>query len=303
MFSIITPTYNRAHTLDRVYTSLQKQTDQDFDWIIMDDASTDETEKLVKSWITQSNSFSIQYHKLIENKGKPNALNQGFKYCVRPITIIADSDDTFVPQTLAELRILWNTVDLSKDAHKIATIWTLTDDENGNLVGEKFPHNFWQVNFKERVLKPKKPIAGEKWHSWRTEVLKNYKMFQSDHNTYVPESGTWKRINQDYDFLCINIIHRKYFSSPDGIIQKKRKRLEWETRKYYSAYYQLYNTSCSLILTHPFFRRYAFEYLKARFYHKDDGAKLDFKRTLCCIIPALLNIPKGILGYIRSHSK
>lgn len=303
MFSVITPTFNRAHTLERVYISLLNQTDHDFDWVIIDDASTDGTENLVNSWLEQSNPFSIQYHKLKENKGKPNALNQGFQYCTRPITVIADSDDTFVPDTFAELRMLWNTVDLSMDAHKIATIWTLTDDEEGDLVGEAFPHNFWQVSFKERVLDRKSTIKGEKWHSWRSEILKEYKMFHSEHTTYIPENATWKRINQDYDFLCVNMIHRKYYSSPDGIIQKKKKRIEWEKRKYYRTYYELYNTSCFLILTHHYFRRYAFEYLKARFYHKDKTAKLDFKRTLCCIIPALLNIPQGIIGYLRSRKK
>ncbi|MEM1002498.1 MAG: glycosyltransferase family A protein, partial [Bacteroidota bacterium] len=147
MFSIITPTYNRAHTLDRVYNSLLNQTLKDFHWVIMDDASTDHTEQLVQEWMAKSNPFEISYYKLEVNKGKPYALNKGFSHCTRPITIIADSDDTFVPDTIAELKMLWQTVDLTQEAEKIATIWTLTDDENGHLVGEPFPHNFWQVNF------------------------------------------------------------------------------------------------------------------------------------------------------------
>ena len=48
--TIITPTYNRAHTLSRVYESLKNQTFKDFKWIIIDDGSTDNTEGLVKSF-------------------------------------------------------------------------------------------------------------------------------------------------------------------------------------------------------------------------------------------------------------
>ncbi|MFN3136182.1 MAG: glycosyltransferase family 2 protein [Allomuricauda sp.] len=302
MFSIITPTYNRCHTLERVYNSMLNQTDQDFDWIIMDDASTDDTENLVNSWIGETNTFSIQYHKLSENKGKPYALNEGFKYCNRPITIIADSDDTFVPQTIAELKMLWKSVDLSRDAKKIATIWTLTDDEHGRLVGEPFPHNFWQVSYKERVLERKKQVAGEKWHSWRTEILKKYKMCYSS-QSFIPEGATWKRINQDYDFLCVNIVHRKYFSSPDGLINKKKTKLEQQKIKYYNSYYQLYDVPCFSHITHPFYRRYSYEYLKASFYHKDKKVRLGIRKKLCCLIPAVLNIPKGIIGYIKAHSQ
>ena len=49
-FTIFTPTYNRAHTLDRVYKSLLSQTFTEFEWVIVDDGSTDNTEKIVEKW-------------------------------------------------------------------------------------------------------------------------------------------------------------------------------------------------------------------------------------------------------------
>ncbi|MFQ5451045.1 MAG: glycosyltransferase family 2 protein, partial [Nitrospinaceae bacterium] len=46
-FTVFTPTYNRAYTLDRVYNSLVAQTFRDFEWLIVDDGSTDNTKELV----------------------------------------------------------------------------------------------------------------------------------------------------------------------------------------------------------------------------------------------------------------
>ena len=48
--SILTPTYNRAHTLQRLYNTLQKQTFTDFEWLVIDDGSTDQTSILFDKW-------------------------------------------------------------------------------------------------------------------------------------------------------------------------------------------------------------------------------------------------------------
>ncbi|HDZ03946.1 hypothetical protein LCGC14_0132100 [marine sediment metagenome] len=297
MFSIITPTYNRAHTLFRVYDSLISQTDVDFEWIIIDDASTDGTMNLVETWKLQCSKFKISYFKLPINKGKPNAINFGLDYCSRPITIIADSDDSFDKNTISDLKTIWNKVNQTLNSEKIATIWTLVTNENGQLAGEQFPYNFWQVNFKDRVLNRKQMVAGEKWHSWRTEVLKKYKMLHSEHS-FVGEGASWNQINKDYDFLCINIIHRTYYKSMDGLIQKEKSRLELEKLKFYYSYYQLYKTSNYDILKYPFYKKYAFEYLKSLFYYKKRDLSLGIVKTLILIFPASLSIPSKIKSYL-----
>lgn len=60
-FTIFTPTYNRAHTLPRVYESIRRQTRRDFEWVIVDDGSTDGTETLVQQWQKEANDFPIRY--------------------------------------------------------------------------------------------------------------------------------------------------------------------------------------------------------------------------------------------------
>ena len=74
--TLFTPTYNRAHTLDRLYRSVQRQTFRDFEWLIIDDGSTDDTEELVAGWIGEGNDFPIRYCKQ-PNGGKCRAFNTG----------------------------------------------------------------------------------------------------------------------------------------------------------------------------------------------------------------------------------
>ena len=196
MFSIITPTYNRAHTLDRVYTSLKEQTFKEFTWIIVDDGSTDNTNKLVEKWKSDNSNISIDYHLLKDNKGKPYAVNYGVKHAKEEFTIIADSDDSFSSTTLSDLKSIWD----DNKLQSIGAIWTLVLDEDNRIVGDKFPEDRWLVDFKTRVLE--NHIKGEKWHCWRTGVLKSNKMFWSD-ESHIPEGITWNSINRKFDFLSV----------------------------------------------------------------------------------------------------
>jgi len=283
MFSVITPTYNRAHTLHRVYESLQKQTDKDFHWIVVDDASTDDTADLIKKFIKDTSDFEISYHRMKNNMGKPDALNYGFQYCKEPITIIADSDDSFVENTIADLKTIWNLVDSNENGERIATVWTLVEDEHNNIVGEHFPYDFWQTNLKDRLLRKNGAIMGEKWHSWRTEILRNTKMFTCK-GSYVGESATWHKINLEYDFLALNIVHRKYYKSLDGYIQSTKPLKKTALTHIYTGYYQLRDVSFIRILKYKYYRDLAFEYLKYKIRLKKNEKWLGLFRELAALL-------------------
>lgn len=60
LFTVFTPTYNRAKTLHRVYESLQQQTFRDFEWLIVDDGSVDDTKSLIEIWQKEA-AFPIRY--------------------------------------------------------------------------------------------------------------------------------------------------------------------------------------------------------------------------------------------------
>uniref|UniRef100_UPI00404A0A03 glycosyltransferase family A protein n=2 Tax=Gelidibacter sp. TaxID=2018083 RepID=UPI00404A0A03 len=293
MFNIITPTYNRKHLLHRVYESLKSQTLKDFKWIIVDDCSSDDTKTLVNEWQSESNSFMIEYYYLEKNQGKPNAVNFGLKKCDRPYTIIADSDDEFSNQTLLELKLIWDVIEL-KD-NNIAAIWTLDLDENNQIIGDKFPKDFWQVSFYERVLNNKKQISGDKWHCWKTQVLKANQLY-SDTESHIEESQTWDKINREYDFLCINISHLKVYKTPNSLITSQKTRYQISRSEYYSAYYGLIDISLIDIIKHKHFRSLAFNYVKSKFFYSDKKLKLSKYQYFVSIIIFLINAPYRILN-------
>ena len=60
LLTIFTPTYNRGYILHQLYNSLLLQTNINFQWLIVDDGSTDTTKELVEKWISE-NRISIKY--------------------------------------------------------------------------------------------------------------------------------------------------------------------------------------------------------------------------------------------------
>lgn len=74
--TILTPTYNRKELLSKLYESLQLQKDKDFEWLIVDDGSTDGTSEIINQFISNAD-FSIRYE-LKENGGKHTALNYAY---------------------------------------------------------------------------------------------------------------------------------------------------------------------------------------------------------------------------------
>lgn len=90
--TIFTPTYNRAFILPQLYQSLLRQKIYDFEWLIIDDGSTDHTEELVKEWTEKTEKFKIRYCKTV-NGGKPRAINKAVELAKTQYIFIIDSDD------------------------------------------------------------------------------------------------------------------------------------------------------------------------------------------------------------------
>ncbi len=91
IFSVFTPTFNRAHTLPRLYESLKNQTSKNFEWIIVDDGSSDGTEQLIEKY-NDEGLITIKYYRQ-PNQGKHIAINQGMKLAAGDFFLVVDSDD------------------------------------------------------------------------------------------------------------------------------------------------------------------------------------------------------------------
>lgn len=103
--TIHTATYNRAYILENAYVSLKNQTCKNFEWIITDDGSTDNTEQMVNEWLKNDDGFRIIYNKL-NHVGIPRALNSGVNLANYPWFMMLDSDDKLLPNTVEKVT-LW----------------------------------------------------------------------------------------------------------------------------------------------------------------------------------------------------
>ena len=96
--TVLTPTFNRGGSLNNLYQSLQKQTIKDFEWLLVDDGSTDDTKNIAEE-MRKKAEFPMRYiYK--ENGGKHTALNVGVKQITSELTFIVDSDDKLVPDAI-----------------------------------------------------------------------------------------------------------------------------------------------------------------------------------------------------------
>lgn len=183
--TIITPTYNRAHTLPRVYESLKNQSFKDFKWIIMDDGSTDNTKDVVKQF-QADNIFPIEYHQQ-PNRHKFLTVLDGIRMVKSKYHMIVDSDDAYPENSL---EILYNEVEKIENQDNYIGLMGLSADEKGNIVGNEYPNegfdgSIFDMRYKYKVRGDKFGIFISK--SYLREIEgKDYSQYEG--KGYIPQS-------------------------------------------------------------------------------------------------------------------
>ncbi len=213
-FTVFTPTYNRAHTLERVYNSLKKQTLQDFEWVIVDDGSSDETRTLIESWLDEPPSFPVRYF-YQSNQGKHGAINRGVQEANGFFFIIFDSDDACVPEALERFAYHWQTIPES-ERDLFCGVTSLCQDQNGQLVGVPFPGDVVVSNHLEMIYNFK--IKNEMWLCVRTDVMREFP-FPEVKVRYFPEATVWTRIAKVYKTLYVNETLRVYWQDEPSLMR------------------------------------------------------------------------------------
>ncbi len=209
MITVFTPAYNRENELKRVYKSLLEQDFSNFEWLIVDDGSTDSTEHVVSEMIKEE-KIKIRYVKQV-NRGKSNAVNHGIELSQGELFFCIDSDDFFVPNVL---KMVWEKYELIKEDKEIAGMGFLhwhagTED----IVGTAFPNDnmvetYYNIYNKHRV-------TGDKQLVFKTEVMRKYKFPEIDNEKFVPEALLFNRISCKYKMKFFNdvIVYKEYLES------------------------------------------------------------------------------------------
>ena len=216
-FTVFTPTYNRENELVNLYNSLLAQTYKNFEWLIVDDGSNDNTQALIHNFISECTKFPIRYFKQT-NQGKHVALNKGINNALGCLFVPLDSDDTIVPEALEIFKKIW---DLYCGNKNISGISCCCMDHHGNCVGDSYPKspmisNDINIFFKFR-------ITGEHWGCYLTEILKKYPFPNVDGYKFISESEIWFKIAESYEKVYINDRLRIYKIHSDSLSNIENK--------------------------------------------------------------------------------
>ncbi|GAH74960.1 unnamed protein product, partial [marine sediment metagenome] len=147
--SVIIPTYNRAYLIGRAIQSVLNQTYQDFEIIVVDDGSTDDTEEIVRSFKDKR----IGYVRHEKNKGAAAARNTGIKAAKSEYIAFQDSDDEWLPEKLEkqmkvfenappEVGVVYTDFLRIKGNKKIHIPFSWVTQKEGNIHKELLKGNF-----------------------------------------------------------------------------------------------------------------------------------------------------------------
>lgn len=234
--TVLTPTYNRAHTLHRVYDSLCKQDFADFDWVVVDDGSTDGTKELIEGY-QKTATFPIKYyHK--ENGGKHTAINFSLDVIESPYVHIIDSDDALTDNALSLIKTNWEKI----PAEDYDRFWSVSgfcvDSKTGKPVGKFFPSgiNDLKGRAQHKVLVN---YSEEKSFNIKLSILKEFPFPVFPDTKFVSEGMVWEKINKYYDQYCTNDIFRIYYAdSLDSLAAgKMHSSTRWRTYYYVSLFF------------------------------------------------------------------
>lgn len=220
-FTVFTPTFNRAGTLHRPFESLRAQTFRDFEWLVIDDGSSDGTRAVVERW-QQEADFPIRYI-WQENRGKAGAHNRAITEARGRFFLPLDDDDACMPQAMERLYFHWNTIPYPQQS-TFAGVTGLCVDQHGALIGDPFPLDVFDSDTLEIIYRYR--VAGEKWGFMRTDILRACPFPIPDgYHGYVPEGIVWARIARRYRTRFVNDVLRTFYVGHDSVSHLSRRQL------------------------------------------------------------------------------
>lgn len=208
LITVFTPTYNRAYCLHKCYESMKRQTCKEFEWLIVDDGSTDGTKELVEGWINQETRFKIRYiYK--KNGGMHTAYNIAYENIETELVMNIDSDDYLTDTAIEDIVVFWK----ENKCNDVGAIYALDQYESGEIVGIPFPEDlikfrgwgykqiFYTSDGKRKIFRNR----GDKKFIGVTSVIKKYPpipVFEGEkyHSLYYKQH----LIEKDYTVLIMN---------------------------------------------------------------------------------------------------
>lgn len=211
--TIFTPTYNRGYRISNLYQSLKRQTFHDFEWIVVDDGSTDNTETLFSQFMSEDCSFPIHYVKR-KNGGKHRAINQGVSMAKGELFYIVDSDDYLPDNALEIIDCVEKTIPENKKT-QFAGVCGQKGYNAQTPIGKSFDGDILDITTLQRG---KYGVTGDKSEVFYTHILQNYLFPEFEGENFITECVVWDKIAADnYKLRFFNQVVMICEYLPDGL--------------------------------------------------------------------------------------
>lgn len=215
MITVFTPTYNRAKLLPRLYESLCRQTYRDFEWVVVDDGSVDDTHYVVESFMNGNdnengnNNFPIRYF-YQENGGKHRAINRGVQEAKGELFLILDSDDSIPEGAIERIASVYQQI---RDDEGFGGVCGYMAHHDGTVIGKGNDYDMLDTNTID--LRYRFNVKGDMCEVFRTSVLKENPFPEIDREKFCPEALVWNRIAQKYRLRVFHevIYYRDYLDN------------------------------------------------------------------------------------------
>lgn len=218
-FTIVTSAYNAAKTIHRTYNAVKNMQYENFEWIIVNDGSTDNTDEVVQAFIANGDIKDIKYFKQA-NGGKHSAFNLAFQHATGDLFISIDADDASEPDTLAFYAEKWLAIP-EDERNQYSGVSALAGYPDGRIIGDKYPvDGFVSNNFD---LKYKLKLKGEKCGCVRVDLMKS-RPFPTMKNSFYPEDYVWLYFAKYYKVVNYNKVNKIYYQEEDSIMHNTKRK-------------------------------------------------------------------------------
>lgn len=190
--TIFTPTYNRDYTLWKLYESLVNQSSKQFEWLIIDDGSVDNTESLIGEFISKRN-IQIRYYK-VENGGKHRAINKGVALAKGDLFMIIDSDD-YLYDDMVVTSILSHKKFLDENSQFCAVVGNRVNSSR-NIIGTANGYQILDSDFIDYRVNHR--IIGDRAEVVKTSVMKEFPFPEFKGEKFITEGVVWNRMAIKY---------------------------------------------------------------------------------------------------------
>lgn len=216
--SIVTATHNRSDLLKRLYSSLCEQSNKTFEWIVVNDDSSDNTIEVLNSF--DDSIFPI-IKRTMSHGGKHRAVNKGVQYAKGFLTLIVDDDDWLLPNAI---EIILEYHQKYKDTKKICGYSFLRQYPDGVINTNEFSKDVVITSYVQARINSKiRNAIGDRAEVYFTDILKDNPFPEFDGEYFYSEDGLWVRLSEKYDMVHIRkpIYSGDYLQ--DGLTNNGRK--------------------------------------------------------------------------------